>query len=104
VDSEVVLDAATVPDSMKAAIDETERRRQLQLDFNEKHGIEPQTIIKPIKEQEVVVKDTKHIPKAEIPNMLIELEAEMQEASAQLDFERAIVLRDKVQELKKRVT
>ncbi|MCK4269200.1 MAG: UvrB/UvrC motif-containing protein, partial [Methanogenium sp.] len=52
--------------------------------------------IKPIREKEVDITDTKHIPKNEIPNMIIELEAQMQDAAESLNFERAIALRDQV--------
>ncbi len=102
VDSKVVLYADNMTDSIKDALKETERRRKKQIEFNRKNGITPQTIIKPVKEKEVEVKDVKHIPKKDIPNLIIELEAEMNEAADRLDFERAIELRDKINRLKKR--
>ncbi|WP_455392034.1 excinuclease ABC subunit UvrB [[Eubacterium] cellulosolvens] len=103
VNSKVVLYADNLTDSINKAIEETNRRRNLQLEYNKSHGITPQTIIKPIKEKVVEVKDTKHIPTKQIPNFIIELEAEMRRAAEQLDFERAIALRDRIKELNKRI-
>jgi excinuclease ABC subunit B len=103
VNSRVVLYADNLTDSIKSALDETNRRRSLQINFNKKHGITPMTIVKPVKEKEVDLKDTKHIPKKDIPNMIIELEADMREAAEILDFERAIALRDRVARLKQRI-
>ena len=61
-------------------------------------------VIKPVKEgEEREIKDTKHIPKKEIPNLLIELDAKMRTAADNLDFEEAIRLRDKAKELEKRI-
>jgi excinuclease ABC subunit B len=101
--SYVVLYADKITDSIKNALSETQRRRKLQIDYNQKNNITPKTIIKPIKEKEVDVKDIKHIPVSEIPNILIELESEMRIAAEQLDFEKAIALRDKMNDLKKRL-
>jgi excinuclease ABC subunit B len=78
---------------------ETERRRAMQVDYNVRHGITPQTVRKPIREREVDITDVKHVPKQEIPNLIIELEAEMQEAAERLEFERAIALRDTIRKL-----
>ncbi|HJJ35831.1 MAG TPA: excinuclease ABC subunit UvrB [Methanocorpusculum sp.] len=104
-DSYVVLYADTMTDSMKEALSETSRRRKLQLAYNAEHGITPVTIKKPIPEKDVdiKIKDTKHIPAAEIPNMIISLEAKMHEAAETLDFELAIELRDRINQLKKRI-
>ncbi|PIN70464.1 excinuclease ABC subunit B [Candidatus Woesearchaeota archaeon CG11_big_fil_rev_8_21_14_0_20_43_8] len=104
VDSHVVLYADKMTDSIKRAISETERRRTLQMEYNKKNNITPMTIIKAVKEKIVEVKDVKHIPKKDIPKLLIELEIEMQTAADQLDFERAIVLRDRVRRLKERMS
>jgi excinuclease ABC subunit B len=103
IDSKVVLYADNLTKSIKEAVKETNRRRRIQQDYNKKHKITPKTIIKPVKDKEVEVKDVKHIPKKQIPNVLIELEADMQEASDALDFERAIILRDKIKKLKQRI-
>jgi len=98
--SHVVLYADTLTDSIRTAVAETERRRQMQVAYNEAHGIVPQTIRKPVAAKEVELTDTKHIPKAEIPNLIIELEAQMHEAAEALEFERAIQLRDRVAKLR----
>ena len=103
VNSKVVLYADNMTDSMKRAIAETKRRREIQVAFNKKHNITPQTIIKPVKEKEVDIKDTKHVPKNEIPNVVIELEKQMQDAADNLDFERAIALRDQIRKLNERL-
>jgi excinuclease ABC subunit B len=84
-------------------LEETDRRRNLQVAFNKDHGITPETIIKPIKEKEVDLKDTKHIPKMEIPNVIIELESQMREAAEKLDFEKAISIRDTIKKLRARM-
>jgi excinuclease ABC subunit B len=102
VNAKVALYAETITDSMAKAIAETKRRRDMQIGFNRAHGIIPQTIRKPIKEKEVEIRDTKHVPKKEIPNLIIELEAQMREAAERLEFERAIALRDQIRELEKR--
>jgi excinuclease ABC subunit B len=104
VNSKVVLYADTMTDSMKRAIAETKRRRELQVAFNTKHHITPQTIIKPVNEKEVDIRDTKHVPKTEIPNVVIELEKQMQDAADNLDFERAIALRDQIRKLNERLS
>jgi excinuclease ABC subunit B len=103
VSSKVVLYADNLTDSIKKAVDETERRRNLQVKFNKDHNITPRTIIKPVKEKVVEIKDTKHIPKKDIPNLIIELETEMRQAAEKLEFERAIALRDKLKKLKERI-
>lgn len=104
INSKVVLYADRYTDSIKKAIAETKRRREIQLKYNRIHKITPKTIIKPVKEKEVEIKDTKHIPKKEIPNIIIELESDMEEAADKLDFERAIFLRDRIKELNKRLS
>ena len=103
VDSKVILYADKYTDSIRKAIDETNRRRNIQIEFNKKHGITPTTIIKPIKEKIIDIKDTKHIPKKDIPKMIIDLEIEMRNAADSLDFEKAIFLRDKIDTLKQRI-
>jgi excinuclease ABC subunit B len=99
VNAKVVLYADTMTDSIKKAMAETERRRTMQLAYNARHGITPQTIIKPVREKEVEITDIKHVPKSEIPNLIIELEADMREAAERLEFERAIALRDMIRKL-----
>jgi len=100
VNSKVILYADKITDSIQRALDETNRRRKLQLEFNKKYNIKPTTIIKPVKEKVVEIKDIKHIPKKDIPNMIIDLELEMRKAADDLNFEKAIFLRDKINRLK----
>ncbi|GAB6267023.1 MAG: excinuclease ABC subunit UvrB [Methanothrix sp.] len=99
--SRVVLYADRMTGSIKKAMETTERRRALQMAYNQKHGIIPQTIKKPIREKVVEITDTRHIPKSDIPNAIIELEAEMMAAAERLEFERAIQLRDTVRRLER---
>ena len=101
--SKVVLYADKMTDSIKRAVNETERRRVMQVAYNKEHGIVPRTIRKPIKEKVVDITDTKHIPKSDIPNVIIELETEMREAADRLDFEEAIRLREMVKKLEKEI-
>jgi excinuclease ABC subunit B len=100
VNSKVVLYADVITDSIEKALDETIRRRNMQLEYNKKHNITPMTVIKPVKEKVVDIKDVKHIPKKDIPNMIIELDMEMREAADNLNFEKAIFLRDRINRLK----
>jgi excinuclease ABC subunit B len=100
VNSTVVLYADVFTESIRKALDETNRRRALQLEFNKKHHIIPTTIVKPIKEKVVEITDTKHIPKKDIPAMIVDLELEMQKAADDLDFEKAIALRDRINRLR----
>ena len=99
--SRVVLYADRMTGSIKKAMETTERRRSLQIAYNQEHGIIPQTIKKPIREKVVEITDTRHIPKSDIPNAIIELEAEMMAAAERLEFERAIQLRDTVRRLER---
>jgi excinuclease ABC subunit B len=99
VNSQVILYGDAMTDSMKKAIAETKRRRDMQIAFNKKHHIIPRTISKPIKEKEVDITDTRHVPKSEIPNVVIGLEKQMRDAAENLDFERAIALRDQIKKL-----
>lgn len=101
VNGKIILYADTITESMQLAMDETKRRRELQIEHNKKHHITPKTIIRKIEEQKFVVKDTKHIPKEEKKRMIPQLEKEMKQAADSLDFEYAIALRDRIEELKK---
>ena len=100
VNSKVVLYADNITDSIKRALDETNRRRNIQIANNKKHNITPTTIIKPIKEKVIDVKDVKHIPKKDIPDMIVDIELEMRKAADELNFEKAIFLRDRINRLK----
>lgn len=95
-EAKVILYADKFTDSMKGALAETRRRRELQQAHNKEHNISPKTIKKPIEEQMIIVKDTKHIPKKEKEKMIPQLEKEMREAAEALDFELAIALRDQL--------
>ena len=99
--SRVVLYADRMTGSICAAMEKTEQRRALQMAYNQEHGIVPRTIKKPIREKVVEITDTRHIPKSDIPNVIIELEAEMRAAAERLEFERAIQLRDTARRLEK---
>ncbi len=103
VNSKVVLYADNITISIQKALDETNRRRNMQIDFNKTHNIIPTTIIKPVKEKVVDLKDIKHIPKKDIPKMIVDLELEMNDAADNLDFEKAIFLRDKINRLKQSI-
>ena len=102
-DAKVILYADVMTDSIKRAVNETNRRREIQLKYNKENNIIPKTIIKPIKEKEIEIKDTKHISNAEIPNLIIELEKEMNLAADNLNFEEAILIREKIKKLEKRI-
>lgn len=108
----VIMYADKITNSMKNALDETQRRREIQNAYNEEHNITPTTIVKNIRdsieatavaEDEVVygIKDTDDID--EIRENLEKLKAEMLEASKDLQFERAAQLRDKIKELEERI-
>lgn len=102
----VIMYADGLTDSMKRAIGETERRRTVQDTYNREHGIVPRTIIKEVKSTLNITK--KKAPDEEmklkdIPEEIEKLKALMKVASAQLDFERAIEIRDKIGELKARL-
>jgi len=97
--SKVIFYADNMTQSMQEAINETKRKRSLQMEHNKKHGITPVTIIRKIEEQKFVVKDTRHIPKGERKKIIPQLEKEMKQAADSLDFEYAIALRNRIEEL-----
>ncbi|MDD1777856.1 MAG: UvrB/UvrC motif-containing protein, partial [Candidatus Helarchaeota archaeon] len=105
----VILYADHMTTSMQRAIDETNRRRQIQLDYNKVHHIQPTTIIKPIRDLLEIIPEKpfktplSEIPKSEIPKIIGELEQSMYEAAKALEFEKAAILRDKIQELRKKL-
>jgi excinuclease ABC subunit B len=107
VNGHVVMYADRITDAMKGAIDETERRRAKQIAHNKKHGITPQTIIKEIKDIELHKKaedkkafNAKKVPKDEMKHFLKTLEAQMDLASQNLEFEKAAELRDEIEMLR----
>ena len=106
--------ADEVTESMKAAIDETKRRREIQMKYNEEHGITPQTIKKAVrdlisisrviaKEEVRFEKDPESMTKKELEKLIGEIQKKMQKAAADLNFEAAAELRDKMLELKKQL-
>ncbi|MFQ5956813.1 MAG: UvrB/UvrC motif-containing protein, partial [Candidatus Brocadiales bacterium] len=108
VNAEVILYADTITSSMRRATDETRRRRKLQLEYNRKHHVTPQTIRKEIRkgiEEEVSAKRYAREVVAETEEEYVtldyinELQGEMREAAAKLDFERAAELRDRLSAL-----
>ena len=105
-EAKVIMYADVMTDSMKRAIDETNRRRAVQKEYNEKHGIVPKTIVKPIVNTIEITKKadrTKDIKLKDIPDEIEKLKALMKVASANLDFERCIELRDAIAKLKTRL-
>ena len=104
----VILYADTITPSMRAAMDETERRRKLQDDFNKAHGIIPQTIRKSVREmveishsaEEASKLSKKKLSDRERAETIARLEKEMKEASRMLEFEYAALLRDQIIELR----
>ena len=101
----VIMYADNISSAMEHAIEETKRRRQIQINYNEEHGIVPKTIIKEIREvisneDENEVKPKEKLSKLEREKLIEELETEMKEAARVLDFERATELRDALFELK----
>jgi excinuclease ABC subunit B len=98
----VIMYADTITDSMKRAIGETERRRKVQDEYNKAHGIVPKTIIKEVKSTLNITKKKTDddIKMQDIPDEIEKLKALMKVASGQLDFERAIEIREKIAELK----
>lgn len=102
-DAKVIMYADVITDSMKKAIDETNRRRFIQNKYNEEHNITPQTIIKEIKNTlEISSKfNEQKIDEKNIPQQIEKLTSLMKIASKNLDFEKAILLRDQIAELQK---
>ena len=102
----VIMYADTMTGSMKRAIDETNRRRAIQSAYNREHGITPKTIIKEAKiSLGITTKKSRadDIKVGDIPAEIEKLKALMKVASAQLDFERAIEIRDAISELRKKL-
>ncbi len=99
----VIMYADTITGSMRRAIDETNRRRKIQDDYNKAHGITPKTIVKDVVNTLEITKKadrTKDVKKQDIPDEIEKLKALMKIASANLDFERCIEIRDTIAKLK----
>ena len=112
VDGHVIMYADTVTDSMHRAISETERRRAIQMQYNEEHGITPQTIKKAVRdlisiskkvaaEELRMAKDPESMSREELEKLINDVSKQMRKAAAELNFEAAAELRDKMIELKK---
>ncbi|WP_304094950.1 excinuclease ABC subunit UvrB, partial [Methanobrevibacter ruminantium] len=106
VDGEVLMYVDDMTDSVKNAVDITNKRRKLQMAYNEKYNITPQSTYRTLKYKKMSTKktpsrdDLKGMPKDELKLLIKDLEAEMKEAANDLDFERAAVLRDQIVALK----
>ena len=114
---EVIMYADKITDSMKQAIDETNRRRDIQLEYNKKYGIIPQTIKKPIENnllslvasyrdlEDIVAEEMVDlgIEKKDLPKLINKLEKDMHKAAKILDFERAAEIRDQLKKLREMV-
>ncbi len=113
IDGEVILYADEITSSMRRALKETERRRKLQLEYNKKHNITPQTIHKAIladietytadKYEGMKVREEKeeYVPPSEVPRLIKILEKRMRKAAENLEFEKAAQFRDRIKELKR---
>lgn len=112
VEGHVIMYADNLTESMERAISETNRRRAIQQDYNTEHHITPRSVQKEIsaglralipEKPEAASLDLKRIPREEIPSLLKELTSQMQLAAANLDFERAAMLRDQITEIQGQV-
>lgn len=113
-DGHVIMYADTMTDSMRRAIEETQRRRKIQMKYNEEHGITPQTIRKAVrdlisisktiaKEEIAFEKDPESMTKKELEKLIASVQKKMKQAAADLNFEAAAELRDKMVELKEKL-
>jgi len=93
-EGKVILYADKETESIKKAMKITQYRRLQQIAYNKKHGITPKTIIKEVPKKYREIKGTKHLPKEELKALIVRTEADMREAAEQLNFEKAIELRD----------
>ena len=113
VNGQVIMYADKMTDSMRYAIDETNRRRAIQQTHNEEHGITPQSIVKEVRdltdrvkmaaEKRADYRAAPDLPKAEARYLVEELEKQMKEAAGRLEFEKAALLRDQIFELRKQL-
>ena len=99
----VIMYADVMTESLKSALEITKKRRERQIAYNKEKGIVPKTIIKPIQDSQVKIKTIKHIAKSQIPAMIATLDADMKNAAEKLDFEKAMELRDEIENLRKQV-
>jgi excinuclease ABC subunit B len=105
-DGAVIMYSDHSTESMKQAIEETERRRKKQLEYNKKHKITPKTIVKPIpdtttKEIDDVGVETKSMTRQDLVKLAIETEATMKRFAEDLEFEKAVMFREKLSKIRK---
>ncbi len=105
VDGEVILYADNITDSVRNAVNITERRRKIQIAYNKDHNIIPRNVVRKLKDKKIQsqvddIQEIDNITIEEVDMLIEELEIEMKEAAQKLDFERAAKLRDRIQELK----
>lgn len=101
VNGRVILYADAKTRSIRNAVKVTLHRRMFQTKYNETYGITPQTIVKSVSVKEGMIRGTKHLAKSDIQRQIIELDAKMREAAEKLDFEKAIQLRDTIEDMKR---
>ncbi|MCK5628398.1 excinuclease ABC subunit UvrB [Candidatus Bathyarchaeota archaeon] len=104
VNGKVILYGDKKTKSIKRAMETTQYRRMFQKRYNQRHKITPRTIVKSVDQKKGTIKGTKHLAKSEIQKQLIELDAEMKKAAERLEFEKAIILRDRIQEMERALT
>ena len=102
-DGSVIMYANRITQSMKNAISETDRRRNKQIEHNQKMGIIPASIIKSIPEQTIVLDETKHMSRHDLQTLAIEIETAMKRFAEELDFENAIEYRDKLAKIQRQL-
>ena len=103
VNGTVIMYANNTTQSMKNTINETNRRREKQIQYNKEHNIIPRTIIKSVPEQETILDDSKLKSLHDLTNDIIDLEAQMKKYSEDLDFEKAIECRDRIKRIEKEI-
>ncbi|EGG42160.1 excinuclease ABC subunit B [Candidatus Nitrosarchaeum limnium SFB1] len=103
VNGSVIMYADNITKSMSNAIDETNRRKEKQIQYNKEHNITPQTIIKSVPEQITTLDESKLKSIHDMTTDIIELESQMKKYSEELDFERAIECRDRIKRLEKEI-
>jgi len=103
VNGTVIMYADTITQSMKNAVDETKRRIEKQMQYNQEHHIIPKTIIKSVPEQETALDEAKLKSIHDLTTDMIDLDAQMKKYSEDLDFERAIECRDRIKRLEKEI-
>ena len=111
VDGQVIMYADNITESMRRAIEETNRRRRIQMQYNREHGIEPRSIVKEVRdltdrvravaEERAEYRAVPRMPKDEVARLIKDLERQMKAAAKALEFEKAALLRDQIFELRR---